>query len=198
MRYSPEHKTRTRDRILFEAARLFRKHGFSGVGIEAIMAAADLTRGGFYGHFRSKSELFAAVLDGDHDFTERLRARQTDSGQGLVDEAVEVVRGYLGPENRQRVGRGCSMASLAADVARAGGPAKRAYGGALDDLLEEFARGLPNATTRDPRAIASVALCIGGLSLARAVEDEDLSIKILEVCRGLAVEQLSDGGRLSG
>ena len=54
MRYSAEHKQRTRERILTQAARLFRRDGYQGVGIDSIMTGARLTRGGFYGHFRSK------------------------------------------------------------------------------------------------------------------------------------------------
>ena len=43
MRYRPEHKQQVRRRILTWAGRLFRRHGYEGVGIDAIMAAADLT-----------------------------------------------------------------------------------------------------------------------------------------------------------
>ena len=41
MRYPPGHKERTRTRILDSAARLFRKHGYRGVSIDRIMAAAE-------------------------------------------------------------------------------------------------------------------------------------------------------------
>lgn len=43
-------------------------------GHQHIMAAADLTRGGFYAHFRSKTDLFAEVLGQESDFVRRLRA----------------------------------------------------------------------------------------------------------------------------
>ena len=54
-----DHKDRIRQRILDRSAELFRKRGFEGVSIDNLMAAADLTRGGFYAHFSSKSDLFA-------------------------------------------------------------------------------------------------------------------------------------------
>ena len=61
MRYPSEHKAEVRRRIVECAASLFRRRGYDGVGIDAIMAEAELTRGGFYGHFKSKADLFAAV-----------------------------------------------------------------------------------------------------------------------------------------
>jgi AcrR family transcriptional regulator len=51
---------------LFEAAaRVFEEQGIGGASIEAIAAAAGLTRGAFYSNFKSKDELIIAML-GDH------------------------------------------------------------------------------------------------------------------------------------
>jgi|SRR5690348_4583743 TetR/AcrR family transcriptional regulator, transcriptional repressor for nem operon len=62
MPYTPEHKARTRERIVESAQRLFNRHGFNGVSIDEIMADAGLTRGGFYNHFGTKDELYAEVV----------------------------------------------------------------------------------------------------------------------------------------
>ena len=86
MRYSSEHKPRTRSRILERAAALFRREDYRGVGIDRIMASADLTRGGFYAHFPSKAALFAEVLRQEPDFARRLDA---------AADAREVIAGYL-------------------------------------------------------------------------------------------------------
>lgn len=190
MRYQPEHKQKTRRRILTRAGRLFRRRGYESVSIDAVMQAAGLTRGGFYGYFRSKVDLFAQVLSGEHDFVERMRSRSGESDEALVAQARELVRGYLHPDHREQVGRGCFLASVSSDVARAPLAARQAYESKLDELIEEFARGLPDAEHRDPRAIASVALCVGGLVLARAVADEELSVGILDTCRGRAEREL--------
>jgi AcrR family transcriptional regulator len=112
MRYPKGHKDKTRQRIVTAAARLFRRHGYAGVGIDEIMAAADLTRGGFYGYFRSKSDLFAAVMQVEHDFNRRMGERPGESVRELGESALDVVSGYLDPRNRKSVGRGCAMASL--------------------------------------------------------------------------------------
>ena len=104
MRYPPEHREKTRQRILSQAARLFRRRGYGGVGIDGIMAAARLTRGGFYGYFRSKADLFAAVMRREPDLHRRMRERTSEDPAGLIREALEIVAGYLHPDNQNKVG----------------------------------------------------------------------------------------------
>ena len=165
------------------------------------MSAAGLTRGGFYGHFRSKAALFADVLRGEHDFNVRMQARTAVDRAGLNRQALEVVEGYLAPENRERVGRGCFLASLSVDVARAGGPARDAYGEKLDDLVAEFGRGLEGGRYRDPRALAAVALCVGGLVLSRAVRDPEQADALSRAARDAVEAQLEgtpDGRESAG
>src|ERR1700682_5058577 len=59
MRVSREKAAEHRDRIIDAAGALFRAKGFGGIGVADIMKAADLTHGGFYGHFASKDDLVA-------------------------------------------------------------------------------------------------------------------------------------------
>src|SRR5207245_4669745 len=73
MRYEPEHKTRTRDRIVRIAARKLRAEGLTGPGVASVMKASGLTVGGFYKHFRNKEELLAeAIAQGFSESTENL------------------------------------------------------------------------------------------------------------------------------
>jgi AcrR family transcriptional regulator len=76
MPYTPEHKARTRERIVESAQRLFNRHGFNGVSIDEIMADAGLTRGGFYNHFGTKDELYAEVV------TYALSSRREQAAKG--------------------------------------------------------------------------------------------------------------------
>lgn len=41
------------------ASRLFREHGFDGIGLKDLMRGAGLTQGGFYKQFESKDDLAA-------------------------------------------------------------------------------------------------------------------------------------------
>ena len=62
MRVSKEKAGENRERILTEAARLFREHGLSGIGVDALTDAAGLTHGSLYSQFGSKERLAAAAL----------------------------------------------------------------------------------------------------------------------------------------
>jgi len=63
MPYPKGHRAATREKIVESARKLFNRHGFDNVSIGQIMAGANLTHGAFYGYFRSKSDLYAEVLD---------------------------------------------------------------------------------------------------------------------------------------
>jgi TetR/AcrR family transcriptional repressor of nem operon len=155
------------------------------------MRSAGLTHGGFYRHFRSKASLFAEALGGHHDFVLRLARRPGPDREALSRQALQVVRDYLDPAHRDRVGRGCSLAALGPDAARAGVRARRAYGEAVGALAHELGRGLPDAQARDPRALAALALCVGGLGLSRAVDDPELADAISRACSEAAERELS-------
>src|SRR5207302_3326993 len=77
MRYKPEHKTQTRDRIVRNAARKLRAEGLSGAGVASVMKASGLTVGGFYKHFRSKDELLAeAIAQGFSELSDKVSSVQ--------------------------------------------------------------------------------------------------------------------------
>jgi AcrR family transcriptional regulator len=63
----------TREALIQAARPLFAEHGYAGVGTEAIVSAAGVTRGAMYHHFTDKSELFAAVFEAvEIEVTDRL------------------------------------------------------------------------------------------------------------------------------
>ena len=155
-RYSKTHKESSRKALLAAAAKLFRAKGFNGVGIDELCGGAELTRGAFYAHFKSKRALFESVLGGPHDFIERLRARKPGK---LAAGAVQVATDYLTPKHRQGVLGGCSLASLAMDTARSNAQAQEAYAAAVERIVAEFQREHP--TLKDREARAALALCVG-------------------------------------
>ena len=175
MIYEPEHKGRTRERILDAAAALFRREGYEGVGIDRLMAAADLTRGAFYAHFPSKAALFDAVLARESDFVRRLRAAAA---------AREVISGYLDPDNRDKIARGCDLASLTNEVPRRGRAARAAYAKQVERVAAEFeAHIAEDRPDRRARSLEALALCVGGIGLARGIGDRALAREVLAVCR---------------
>lgn len=182
MRYGPSHKAKTKARILSQAGRLFRKRGYDGTAIDDIMAAATLTRGGFYAHFKSKERLFAEVLAAGGGLRALLQSRNARDKSALNDAALSYLLGYVYPANRKYLESICPMVTLPSDIARAGPTARRAYAKIIDAIAHELERGLPNARRRDPRALAAIVLAIGGLTLARAMGNEAASTALLHAC----------------
>lgn len=173
MPYPHGHRDETRTRIVRSAQRLFNVQGFEAVSIDQIMAAAELTRGGFYRYFDSKADLYAEAMD--CFFTNpacgnRWEGVEVDPAKG--DVGPQIVRAYLSRQHFEDIEDSCPMVALPGDVARSGANAKRAYENALKSMIEHLqadaaAAGRPDRTT----ALAIAALCIGGMVIARASDD---------------------------
>jgi AcrR family transcriptional regulator len=71
----------TRAALVAAARRLFAERGFGGVGTEAIVQAAGLTRGALYHQFADKTALFEAVYEAiEEDLAEGLGERILAAG----------------------------------------------------------------------------------------------------------------------
>ncbi|HEY8710506.1 MAG TPA: TetR/AcrR family transcriptional regulator [Burkholderiaceae bacterium] len=55
--------TATRERILLEAARLFRHHGYAATTLREVADASGIKAGSIYYHFESKEQILGEVLD---------------------------------------------------------------------------------------------------------------------------------------
>ena len=188
MPISKVQKAKTRERIIQCAATLFRRNGFHGVGIESIMHAARLTRGGFYAHFRSKQALLAEVISLDFGLQKMLRERVGPSPRQLRAQAKKIIGDYLNPRHQAEVAEGCSLSSLAFDTARADRAARRAYADKIAALADEFVRGRHDIDARDPRVLRAIVLTIGGLSIARAIGTTGLGAAFAAACRDAVFE----------
>jgi TetR/AcrR family acrAB operon transcriptional repressor len=58
---APAHETR--ERIIASAARVFGQKGFQRASLDEVAADAGMTKGAIYWHFKSKNDLFFAMLD---------------------------------------------------------------------------------------------------------------------------------------
>ncbi len=157
MRYTPEHKQVTRERILRAAARQFRERGFAESGVAAIMQEADLTHGGFYAHFAGKDELIAEVIRSGFDqVTERFEAKfaHLDGDDWLR----EWVNRYLSDAHFAHTDQGCPMPALAPEIARSGPAARRAFTELFEERLDRIVSRVdatpPRAPAGGPRRAA--------------------------------------------
>ena len=196
VRYPKGQKSETRGRILKAAARLFRESGYDGVGVDAIMNEAGLTAGGFYSHFSSKESLFAEAMATTLAPKNTLRKARNASPDS-TDALGSLIKGYLSRTHRDSVGEGCPLPALTSDVARKSDATRESYErqflGFLDEIEDLLADG---SSSRRERALAIIAQCVGGLMLARAVKDENLSDQILKSCR-LAANRIREDEELN-
>lgn len=202
MPYTAEHKQRTRQRIVREAAHAFREQGLDGVSIPEVMGHAGLTHGGFYAHFPSKDALIAASFaEGFGESAERL----LDQGEGLPsgEALTTIIRAYLSRAHRDTPATGCVVPALTGEVARGSAEVRAGFTVALRAYAHRLAALLPavNATAaptdRDADALALLAGMAGALQLARAVDDPALSDAILLRARRLYSEAFVESGAAS-
>jgi TetR/AcrR family transcriptional repressor of nem operon len=185
MPWPKDHKAQTRDRIVAAAAAAFRAEGVSGVGVDDIMASAGLTRGGFYAHFSSKDELLAQALERASCQTLETLSKAFESApaERRLDAVVDT---YLSPRHAAHPDRGCPLAALGSELARAGGKSRRVLANGVKRRLEwlrELAPLRRRGRAQDEQVVGALACMVGGLILARAVGGKE-SEELLESCRG--------------
>ena len=183
MRVSREKAAANRERIIDAAGALFRSKGFGGIGLADIMKAADLTHGGFYGHFSSKDDLVKQA-------SQRTMARAAANWGKVVAAAPDqplaaLLDHYLSSNHRDDPGRGCAFAALGADAARSGKMVRDAFAVGLESLIDILAKSIAGRSkpARRRKAVAAMASLVGALTLARAVRGTPLSDEILEAAR---------------
>jgi TetR/AcrR family transcriptional repressor of nem operon len=200
-RITQQAKETNRRKIIDAASVMFRDHGADQVGIDQLMQAAGLTRGGFYNHFDSKEAVVAEALH--HAFEHQLR----DLNELLHDvdaadsrHALEhVAHRYLSDYHRKNPAVGCPAPTMGVDAARHTALTQRQYADGVEQYLQTFGDLLSPESPLDnesagsdtlddseidarrsqapqqsrARAIETFILLVGGMVIARAVNDAD-------------------------
>jgi TetR/AcrR family transcriptional repressor of nem operon len=175
-----------RARIVAMASVLFRERGYDGVGVAELMAAAGLTHGGFYKHFKSKADLMA----------EAAAYSLVQSATQTADiDVVAFVNQYLSRQHRDAAGNGCTMAALCGDAARQPESIKQVFAEGVERqlaILENDDKAVGEDAKRAARAmtIDTIAHVVGALVLSRSCPDDSpLADEILEICRTRILSQ---------
>lgn len=189
MPYTPEHKAKTRKQIVASARKLFNRRGFTEVSIDEIMADAGLTRGGFYNHFSSKEDLYAEavgeILNCDPD---QWKVAGIDVGAKPDKMALQIITSYLSDRHLEDIDAACPLIALPSDVARSGKGVKRAYTQVLEGMINLFQASQGHRSDGRQRAVAMATLCVGGMVVARALDDDALSAEIRNAAGTMAMQ----------
>lgn len=185
MRYPPDHKLATRKRIVDAASQAFRERGVAEAGVDEVMRRAGLTHGGFYAHFRDKTELVAeacaAAFDAAVPNLERIAAAPTAAARARM-----LIDSYLGTRHRDNPGSGCLVVAVGADMARLRGPARTGYTRGFARHLDRLGAAL--RLSEDPaenrsRVTLLMSSLVGALLFARAIDDAGASASMLHAMR---------------
>lgn len=171
----------TKARVAQVAQRLFKLHGYDGVGIDTIMAEAGLTRGGFYAHFSNKAELLEHAIHAQPGEEEN-PVPLMPPGREKLETFIET---YVNLDHADDIAGGCPVTGLLTVVAQADEGAKKAYNQQFEGM-RHFLAACIEKPDADDIALRLVVTCIGGLSIARAMEDRDGAERVLEQTRAAA------------
>jgi TetR/AcrR family transcriptional regulator, transcriptional repressor for nem operon len=189
-----ENKRESLDRILDAAARRLREEGLEGAAIVPVMRDAGLTHGTFYSHFASKDDLAGAAF-GHAITTGRSHWIKPSRGESWGARLAGLAKRYLTTAHRDDLSTSCGFATLSSDAAHASPSFRASYEHELRKSLAAICeegpdeRSTKNGTDdRLDDALALMTICVGGMSLARAVVDPKLSARILRVARDAAAK----------
>ena len=184
MRYGPDHKTRTHQRIVKTASRQFRAKGLSGPGVARVMRDSGLTVGGFYKHFRTRDDL---VIEAIGESLRDLRERMLGAAGQVPREEVwtRFIRGYLSIEHCEHADVGCPIAALAPEISRTKPSVKKRIAGMLNQHRDELMPFVPGNTIaeKERNFIVTVSAMAGAVSVARTMTDVADKQRTLETVR---------------
>ena len=184
MRYSEDHKAKTHQRIIDEAALRFRRDGIGATGLQPLMKALGLTHGGFYAHFKSKDDLVETAL---RHAVEELAGSTEAPAKNAEKPLPRFIASYLSSAHRANPGAGCPLPTMSAELGQRGEASE-----ITDELIRNrLAMIEENLGTEDAgeQSVLLLSAMVGALLLSRSVKDPELSDRLLKTTRRLLIEQ---------
>ena len=181
----------TRARIVGAAERLFAERGFSGVSMPAIAAAAGITAGAIYKHFRGKEELFFSVV---RRAVEATPTRNEAEGRTGPAALAAIVAAYTTPRLKRVRQLAVEIHYAAAQNAKV----RRLLRSAVDREIGELAQAIAGAqrageidAALDPQlAASSIMTLIMGLMHAETLTPQLVGEAAWRDCIAASVERL--------
>jgi len=180
MRVSRIQAEKNRQTVIDAASRLFREHGFDGIGLKNLMKGAGLTQGAFYKQFTSKDDLAAQASK--RALESAFSRWATAAAANPTDPLGAAIAFYLSMEHREEKMDGCPVVALGSDAARQGADVKASFEAGIRKYLELLGSWVGDAEGEEPsgKAMAILSTMVGAVVLSRAVNDERLSKQFLQ------------------
>ena len=179
MRVSRAQAEENRETVINVASRLFREHGFDGIGLKDLMKGAGLTQGGFYKQFASKDDLAAQA---SRRAMESATRRWSEAAADSSDPLEAVMAFYLSKYHRGEKAEGCPLVALGSDATRQSEEVRRPFEDGIRAHFEVLNELLDDTRSSNPsgKAMAILSLMVGAVTLSRIMEDENTSQGILD------------------
>jgi TetR/AcrR family transcriptional repressor of nem operon len=193
MGYSQAQKAESRQRVLETASRQIREHGIEALGVADCMRSAGLTHGAFYGHFTSREALIVEALEYAVAQSEKRIAALSTGAGGKRSKAngplQAIAESFLSERHRDNPGSGCALCALAGEARYAGPEVKER----LTHYVRKFASQIAGTLSGHSESVALgiVATIVGAVTIARAVDDDELAKSILSASLALVMAQNS-------
>jgi len=184
MRYRPEHKIETHQKIVKDASRRIRTEGLNGAAVVAVMRDTGMTHGGFYRHFASKDVLLVESLkEAFREIVETLVRAAEQAPRGEAWKAI--VKTYLSPEMCEHPEHACPLATLGPELARADKRMKPQIVAELVNYKSQMLPFMPGRRTVDKEHafFAIFSTMIGATEIARMLPDPAMREKVLGSAR---------------
>jgi AcrR family transcriptional regulator len=188
----------TRRQILRAASHQFARRAYHDVGLDDILADAELTKGAMYFHFRSKHALAVAIIE-----------RQTAAGSVAVDELL--TRGLSGLETLIDFSYLIAVGDIKTDGVRAGLNLLESVGrseGLQKRLLDDWAKALGGVVEQaivegdidpgcDPQDVGRLMVSLHmGLRQTSNLEQPERFLRDLEKCWVLLLNGILEADRI--
>lgn len=180
MGHSQADKAQSREKILRQAADQVRDNGLESISVGKLMRSVELTHGGFYNHFESRSDLLAQALE--RALVEGAKSATASVKPGDAPRNYETrVRGYVSRAHRDARTSGCAIAALASDVARADDASRAVMSAHIDDFVSQLTQSMHSQDEGD--AMLAMSAMVGAVLLARVQGDPKKSDALLKSVR---------------
>ena len=194
---APAIAARGRERILDIAIDLFYRNGFNAVGLDQVLAAADVTKTTFYKHFESKEDLMEqAVRKRDRleseAWSRAVREAAGDDPRGQLLALFDVLDKWFNESDF----RGCIFINTAAEFPNPHDPVHRAAAEYKRHTRDAFRDLAQRAGADDPEAFADqYTVLLEGTLILRQVHDRNDAAQVARtMARALIDQFLPRGG----